>query len=155
MAIQISGGAGIAFWSHWIMASRVALVVKNPSAMQETQVWSLGQEDPLEEKMATYCSILAWKIPWTEKSGSLQSHRVGHDWAHSTHWMESILLSRIKNKQPFFFLLNRPMIFFRRLHVFKWPVSIGKVLNIKSHQAKHIKTKWSTTRTTIHSHQND
>ena len=41
--------------------------------MQETQVWSLGQEDPLEEKMATHLSVLAWKIPWTEEPGGLQS----------------------------------------------------------------------------------
>ena len=45
---------------------------KNPSAMQETQVSSLGQEDPLEEKMATHSSILAWRIPWTEEPGRLQ-----------------------------------------------------------------------------------
>ena len=57
-------------------------VVKNPPAMQETQVQSLGREDPLEEGMATHSSILAWIIPWTEESGGLQSigsQRVGHD----------------------------------------------------------------------------
>ena len=48
-------------------------VVKNPSAMQETWVPSLGQEDPLEKEMATLPSILAWEIPWTEKPGGLQS----------------------------------------------------------------------------------
>ena len=50
--------------------------VKNPLVMQETQemwVWSLGQEDPLEEEMATHSSILAWKIPWREEPGGLQS----------------------------------------------------------------------------------
>ena len=50
--------------------------VKNPSAMQETQdmqILSLGQEDLLEEGMATESSILAWRIPWTEASGGLQS----------------------------------------------------------------------------------
>ena len=41
--------------------------------MQETQVWSLGQENPLEKEMATHPSILAWKIPWTEEPGSLYS----------------------------------------------------------------------------------
>jgi len=49
---------------------------------QETQVRSLGQEDPLEEGMATHSSILAWRIPWTEESGALQSigsQGVGHD----------------------------------------------------------------------------
>ena len=46
-------------------------VVKNPPAMQETQVQSLGQEDSLEKEMATHSSILAWKIPWTEEPGML------------------------------------------------------------------------------------
>ena len=45
-------------------------VVKNLAAMQEIQIQSLGQEDPLEENMANQCSILAWKIPWTEEPGS-------------------------------------------------------------------------------------
>ena len=48
-------------------------VVKNLPIMQETQVQSLGQEDPLEKEMATHSSILAWKIPWTEEPGGLQS----------------------------------------------------------------------------------
>ena len=47
--------------------------VKNLSAFRETQVQSLGQEDPLEKQMATHSSILAWRIPWAEKSGGLQS----------------------------------------------------------------------------------
>ena len=47
-------------------------MVKNPPAMQETQVPSLSQEDPLEKGMATHSSILAWRIPWTEKPGELQ-----------------------------------------------------------------------------------
>ena len=47
--------------------------VKNLSAMQETQAQSLGWEDPLEKEMATHSSILAWRIPWTEESGGLQS----------------------------------------------------------------------------------
>ena len=60
-------------------------MVKNPPAMQEpqeTQVLSLGQEDPLEEGVATYSSILALRVPWTEEPGGLQSigsQRVGHD----------------------------------------------------------------------------
>ena len=47
-------------------ASLVAQTVKNPSAIQETWVLSLGREDPLEKEMATHSSILAWRIPWTE-----------------------------------------------------------------------------------------
>ena len=49
------------------------LVVKNPPAMQEIWVRSLGQEDPLEKEMATHSSLLAWEIPWTEEPGRLQS----------------------------------------------------------------------------------
>ena len=59
------------------------------AAMRETRVWSLGWEDPLEKEMATHSSILAWKIPWMEKPGRLQSmglQRVGHDWATSLHF---------------------------------------------------------------------
>ena len=55
--------------------------------MQETWVQSLGQEDLLEEEMATHYSILAWRIPWIEETGGLQSmvsHRVGHYWATFT-----------------------------------------------------------------------
>ena len=51
----------------------MAQMVKNPPAMQETQVQSLGQEDPLEKGKATHSSILAWRIPWTEESGGLYS----------------------------------------------------------------------------------
>ena len=57
------------------------------SAMQETQVWFLCQEDPLEKGMATHSSILAWRIPWTEECGGLQFtglQRVGHNWATNT-----------------------------------------------------------------------
>ena len=52
-----------------MLDSLVAQTVKNPPAMQETQVQSLGQEDPLKEGMATYSGILAWRIPWTEEPG--------------------------------------------------------------------------------------
>ena len=65
------------------MTPLVAHVVKHLTTMQETQVWSLGWEDPLEKEMATHSSTLAWKIPWTEEPGRLQSmmsQRVGHDW---------------------------------------------------------------------------
>ena len=59
----------------------MAQLVKNLPTMQETQVRSLGQEDPLEKGMATRSSVLAWRIPWTEEPGGLQSlglHKVGH-----------------------------------------------------------------------------
>ena len=60
----------------------MAQTVKHLSAVLETWVRSLGWEDPQEKEMATHSSILAWKIPWTEEPGRLQSmgsHRVGHD----------------------------------------------------------------------------
>ena len=65
---------------NWV--SLVAQRVEPLPAMQETWVRSLGQEDPLEKKMATHSSTLAWKIPWKEESGRLQSmgsRRVGHN----------------------------------------------------------------------------
>ena len=55
------------------MASLVAQTVKNPPATQQTQVQSLGREDPLEEEMATHSSILAREIPWPEEAGGLRS----------------------------------------------------------------------------------
>ena len=61
-------------WEIWVSIS-VRLVKKLP-AMQETQVQSLGGEDPLEESMATHSRILAWKIRWTEEPGRIQPHRV-------------------------------------------------------------------------------
>ena len=63
-------------------------IVKNLSAMQEMCVPSLGGEDPLEKGMPTHSSILAWRIPWTEEPGRLQSmvwQRVGHDWVTNKH----------------------------------------------------------------------
>ena len=57
----------------FLRASPVAQTVENLPAMQETWVQSLGQEDPLEEGMATHSTMLAWRIPWTEEPGGLQS----------------------------------------------------------------------------------
>ena len=60
----------------------MAQTVKNLPAMQDTEVQSLGWEDPLEKGTATHSSILAWRIPWTEEPGglpSMGSQRVGHD----------------------------------------------------------------------------
>ena len=63
------------------------------SAVQETWVWSLGQEDPLEKEMATHSSVLAWKIPWMEEPGRLQcvgSQRVRHNWATFTFTFKTL-----------------------------------------------------------------
>ena len=65
----------------------MAQMVKKLPTVWETWVWSLGREDPLEKGMATHSSILAWKIPWTEEPGELQSmglQRIGHDWVTNT-----------------------------------------------------------------------
>ena len=65
-----------------LLTSLVAQMVKRLSTMQETRVQSLGWEDPLEKEMAIHSSTIAWKIPWTEEPGRLQSlgsQRVGHD----------------------------------------------------------------------------
>ena len=82
-----------------LWASLVVQKLKHLPAMWETQVWSLGQEDPLEKEMATPSSILAWRIPWTEEPGRLQStgsQRVGHDWVTSL----TFTFSKLKlNKQ--------------------------------------------------------
>ena len=64
-------GRGWPLQDSW--ASLVAQTVTNPPAMRETVVWSLGWEDPLEEGMASYSRIVAWRIPWTEEPGGLQS----------------------------------------------------------------------------------
>ena len=70
-------------------------MVKNLPAMRETWVQSLGWEDPLEAGVATHSRILAWRIPWTEKPGGLQSmglQRVGHDGGTNTFTFFSLIL---------------------------------------------------------------
>ena len=72
----------------------VAQIVKSLPAMQETWVRSLGREGYLEKEMATHSSILAWRIPWTEEPGGLQSmgsQRAGHDWALTLFQTTNIL----------------------------------------------------------------
>ena len=73
------------------MSSLVAQMVKNLPAMQETQVQSLGREFPLERGRATHSNILAWRIPWTEEPGDLQSMgwgRLRNEWAANTVFPE-------------------------------------------------------------------
>ena len=76
-----------------LLTSLVAQTVKPQClpTMRETQLWSPGQEDPLEKEMATHSNTLAWKTPWTEECGRLQSmgsQRDGHDWATGLNWTE-------------------------------------------------------------------
>ena len=85
-------------WSSWpknwtwisciadgFLTNSVAQLVKSLPAMQETWVQSLGWEDPLVKEMATHSSILAWRIPWTEESGGLES--TGHKEMDTTEWL--------------------------------------------------------------------
>ena len=73
---------------YWLHPRQIMpQAVKNPPAMQKTRVWSLGREDPLEKEMATHSNNLAWRIPWTEKAGrvqSMESTGVRQDWSNST-----------------------------------------------------------------------
>ena len=80
--LESSPGEGIGYPLQHSWAFLVAQMVKNLPAMLETWVQSLGWEDALEEGMETHSSILAWRIPWTEEPGGLQtmgSQRVRHD----------------------------------------------------------------------------
>ena len=87
---------GIVLVLSFFRASLVAHLVKNPPAMWETWVWSLSGEDPLEKGMATHSSILAWRIPWTEEPGRLQSMG-SQKWVTFTH-SSLVLTSRILKK---------------------------------------------------------
>ena len=85
----LSGSLRPFFYSSFVYSCHLLLIssasvrsILNLPAMQETWVRSLGWEDPLEKGMATHSSVLAWRIPWTEEPGRLQSigsQRVGHD----------------------------------------------------------------------------
>ena len=85
-------------WHINCYASLVAQLVKNLPAMQETWVWSLGWEDPLEKGMATHPSILAWRIPWTLSMGS---QRVRHEWVTFTFTVLSFFISYYNCKYNF------------------------------------------------------
>ena len=81
--------------------SLLAQTVKNLPAVQERAGWSLGQEDTLEKGMVIHSSILAWRIPWTEEPGRLQSMgslRVRHDWATNTFKKMCTLVSSTSKK---------------------------------------------------------
>ena len=84
------------------LTSLVAQTVKPLSTMREIQVRALGWEDPLEKEMAIHSSTIAWKIPWTEEPGRLQSmgsQRVGHDWETSLHFPSLAAAAAAKSLQ--------------------------------------------------------
>ena len=92
-------------WTELNGTSLLAQMVNNPPAMPETWDWSLNQENPLEKEMTTDSSILAWRIPWIEKTGGLQSigsQRVGNNWA-----------TKHRRAQPFYSMgpIGKLMIF--------------------------------------------
>ena len=87
---------------------RVAQTVENLPAMQETEVQTLGWEDPLEKGKATHSTILAWRIPQPEESGRLQStglQRAGHDWVTNTYLCQDQCLEHGKTQYLWCFLI--------------------------------------------------
>ena len=117
-------------------ASQVAQWVKNPPAMQEMQVQSLGWEDPLEEGMATHSSILAWKIPWREEPGRLQSIV---NWSNLAHTHTGEEASRCyRSGPPLALQLNKwkssvvkPDIFISLLHSHSTTPPLQIILSVK------------------------
>ena len=128
----------------YFRASLVAQMVNHLPAMRETQVWSLGWEDPLEKEMATHSSTLAWKIPWTEEPGRLQPkglQRVRHNWATSLYtslilytivfasYFSSPLLPLSRSVSPvvttsfFLYLWACFFLFFFRFHLSDYHIS--------------------------------
>ena len=118
MRDEISGKCSSAY-----RACLVAQMVKNLPAMQETWVWSLGQEDPLEKGMVTHSSILAWRIPWTD-----------HGVSKSGAWLNDFcLVTLIHSKgttSPLASLLLSWWLFFNLTEVFHWTPTILNVCGI-------------------------
>ena len=117
----------------------MAQQVKGMPALQETwetRVWSLSWEDPLEEEMATHSSILAWKIPWTEEPGGLQSkvsQRVKHDWVTKhTHTQIYVIVCLYIHKYIFVSWINqgREMIEFMCVVSKLWQMLLSIIYKI-------------------------
>ena len=107
------------WWIVWpcfdfsLRAFFVAQTVKNLPAMRMTLVRTLGQEDPLEKEMATHSNILAWRIPWTEDPGGLQSmgsQRVAHNWLANTFTLSLYLYRIIIHSNLLFFWFVSPSL---------------------------------------------
>ena len=119
----------------------VAQRVKHLPAMQETWVRSLSQEDPLVKEMATHSSILAWRIPWTEEPGGLQStgsQRVRHDWATShTHTFIDRCPINVQSKKTCFWLmwvkLKRCLWFFIHRRFSAVDIEMNQTIQIPTH----------------------
>ena len=113
---------------HIRRVSLMVQIVNNLPTVQETWVQSLGQEDPLEKGMATQSSILAWRIPWTEEPGGLQStgsQRVGHDWATNTLYTgKKIFFPKRANIKSLFALYQ--LYLFKYCHKYCHKYSLNK-----------------------------
>ena len=97
--------------------------------MWETWVWSLGQEDPLEKEMAPHSSTIAWKIPWMEEPGRLQSmgsKRVGHNWATSLSY--SILMEKLLSKWSLPVSAGLKLYLSESVFKYKWNWVYGHIL---------------------------
>ena len=121
-----STGEGIGYPLQYSWTSLVAQLVKNPPAMRETWVWSLGWEDLLEKGKATHFSILAWRIPWTVPS--MVSQRLDHDWVISTFtytfWSLSPLLQAPNPLAFIFSSISRSLLFCFLHSTFKWKCTV-------------------------------
>ena len=124
--VQIPGlgrspGEGNDFPLQYSWAFLVAQMVKNLPAMQETWVWSLGWEDPLEEGLTTHISILAWRIPWTKGAWKTAVHgvTVRHDWA-DFHF-HFLFICNI--------LLDFPYKWYHMIFVFVWLTLLSMIIS--------------------------
>ena len=108
LLLKVHGSSffGILYYIWW--ASLVAQTAKNQPAIQETWVLSLGRDDPLEKRMTTHSSTLAWRIPWTEEPGRLQfmgSQRAGRDWEIFTFTLSFIIYMMPGTQHPWSFYI--------------------------------------------------
>ena len=130
----------IFLWPQLPRASLVTQMVKSLPAMRETQVQSLGQEDPLEKEMVTDSSILAWKIPWMEKPGGLQSmgfQRVRHDWVTNTQttWGEALRLTQKLQSHLLSSFLSSSTVPFQTPRCLFVPPSLPELIGLGSGRA--------------------
>ena len=123
--------------------SLVAQLVYNLPAMQETWVWTLGQEDPLEKRMAAHCNILAWRMPWIEEPGGIQfmrCERVRPDWATDTFshilWLWNTKWSRAKANrvcQENILVIANILFQQHKRQLYKWMAPDGQYWNQIDH----------------------
>ena len=111
----------------------VGSVANNPPAKQEIQVWSLGQEDSLEKKMANHSRIFAWKTPWTEEPGRLQSTGSQKSWTQLSDWNnnKSSYKTKMQEKQ-IECLLN--FLYFPNFYLCVWVFTMQPYCSRNSHE---------------------